>query len=129
MIYKDYNNSVHMITQDSGEVLVDGTLLQYTLKGSVDDALFLRLKHIGEDALEAHIVDRVLFDICDVEQFSRTARIALFEFLKKQPSIKIGIVGGNRFVRTVISFVVSSVDFSNVRLMNDKKETLQWLGS
>lgn len=118
-----------MGTQDSGEVLVEGVMLRYTLKGRVEDALFLRLKNVGEGAIEDKIVDRVLIDMSNVERFSMVARNALSEFLRKQNTVKIAIFGGNQFIKTTISFIVTAIGSSCVRLTQNEKEAVQWLAS
>lgn len=129
MAYTDYNKSIIMGTQDSGEVLVEGVMLRYTLKGRVEDALFLRLKNVGEGAIEDKIVDRVLIDMSNVERFSMVARNALSEFLRKQNTVKIAIFGGNQFIKTTISFIVTAIGSSCVRLTQNEKEAVQWLAS
>jgi hypothetical protein len=107
-------------------VVIENDIIKYTVAGIVGKKDIHRFVNIGDRALDENIIHLVLIDINKVDRFSLEDRAYLVRFLKNPHIKKIAIFGGNRFIRTVVSFIVTA---TNVRLFTAEEEALDWLSA
>lgn len=106
-------------------IILEEDIVRYKIADIVGEKEVERLINIGTRVLDENIISSVLIDLDKVNKFSLETRTLWMQFLKDPRIKKTAIFGGNRFIKTVISFVVTD----NIRLFVNEKEALNWLRS
>jgi hypothetical protein len=104
-------------------------ILYYTIVAPVDEQEATRLDTIGENYINKGEASFVVIDIEKSKEFSSAARKTWVKFLQNQKIKKAAIVGGNVFVRTLASFVVTAAGKANIKFFETEQSALEWFRS
>ena len=110
-------------------VRIEGDIVRYKITNIINEREVGHLINIGTQILNEEITSLVLIDISKMDKFSLGTRISWIHFFKNPQIKKTAILGGNRFIKTAVSFVIASVDTNNIRLFLNEEEALNWLRS
>ena len=110
-------------------VRIEGDIVRYKITNIINEREVGHLINIGTQILNEKITSLVLIDISKMDKFSLGTRISWIHFFKNPQIKKTAILGGNRFIKTAVSFVIASVDTNNIRLFLNEEEALNWLRS
>lgn len=109
------------------EVTCENGMVVYRLAAPIDDSEGERLDTTGRAFLDRKEADRVLIDIRRSSNFSSGARKRWANFLRNPEIVKTAIFGGNTFVRTLATFVISASQKENIKFFATEHEALEWL--
>lgn len=113
----------------TNEVWCKDGILHYTITAPVDENEANRLDAIGVEFVNKGEAVFVLIDLQQSTDFSSGARRTWVEFLKNPKIKKTAIYGGNVFVRTLASFVITAAGKTNIKFFVTEEEALTWLRS
>ncbi len=110
-------------------VIIEGNIVRYKMTDNVGDEKIKHLIDIGTQILDENIASLVLVDIDEVQKLSLATRGCWIQFLKDPRIKKVAIFGGNQFINTVASFIVSTLQADKGQLFSTEEEALNWLRS
>lgn len=108
-------------------VSIEGDIVRYKMADLIDDEKIIRLINVGTQILDEDISSLILVDLNGVQKFSLGARGYWTQFFKNPQIKKIAIFGGDQFVKTIISFVTSSLPDGKAQFFSTENEALSWL--
>ena len=110
-------------------IIIEEDIVRYKVANIVDEKEVERLINIGARVLDENITSLILVDFTEVDKFSLRMRTGWIQFFKNPRIRKTAIFGGNRFIKTTMSFVVKASHTDNIRLFVNEKDALDWLKS
>lgn len=108
-------------------LVIKDDVIKYIAADVIDEKDLQRLVDIGDQVLDKNITSSVLIDINGVDRFSLKDRGCWTQFLKNIHIKKTAILGGDRFSRTVASFIVTASGADNASFFTEEEEALEWL--
>ena len=108
---------------------IEDDVIKYTAVDMVNEKEVSHLLDIGQKALGRKIVSLVLVDINNTLSFSLGVRGHWIRFLKDPHIKKTAVFGGDRFAKTVASFIITASGSDSTSLFNTEEEALKWLQS
>ncbi len=108
------------------EVLCADNIVRYTMRTFVDHDEAVRLSTIGKDFIDAGQAQYVLIDLRKSTEFSAPAGKIWIEFLNNDKIKKTALFGGNVFVRSFATFVVTTTGKKDIKFFNNDDEAIRW---
>ena len=110
-------------------VNIEEDIVRYKIANIVGKKEVERLINIGTRVLDENITSLFLIDFDKVDKFSLETRMLWMQFFKDPRIKKTAIFGGNRFIKTMVSFIIKAAHTDNTCLFVNEEEALDWLRS
>ena len=110
-------------------VNIEEDIVRYKIANIVGEKEVERLINIGTRVLDENITSLFLIDFDKVDKFSLETRMLWMQFFKDPRIKKTAIFGGNRFIKTMVSFIIKAAHTDNTCLFVNEEEALDWLRS
>ncbi len=109
------------------EVSCADNIVFYVMGAPVDTEEAVRLSSVGTECVNGGEAQYVLIDLQQSTQFSSSARKIWVEFLQNDKIKKTALFGGNMFVKTLATIVISATGKKDIKFFNNKEEALTWI--